>query len=203
MPAQHARPVARLASVGALASAGALLVAFALARVYLAHPAVADSASALTDDAVRDVAIVPGTFASHGRPGPMLRERLEAARTVLAAGRVRAILVSGNESSREATIMQQWLVGQGVAPERILVDPAGTRTIHTMRHAAARFGVARAIVCTESLSMPRAMFLAEQAGIDAVGLAIPTALSRSPRWVATEALKSVLAYFETLLPAAS
>src|SRR5262245_51446816 len=131
MPAQHARPTARLV----LASAVALIV-LALARVYLVHPTVAANASELAADTVRDVAIVPGTFASAGRPGPMLRERLEAAEAVLAAGRVRAILVSGNESSRETTIMRQWLVGRGVAPERILVDPAGTRTIATMRNAA-------------------------------------------------------------------
>src|SRR5436309_3493193 len=127
MLALPARLTARLIKVAALASVG-VLIAIALGRVYLVHTDVAESASALSGGAVRDVAIVPGTFASGGRPGRMLRERLEAAQAVLAAGRVRAILVSGNESSREASIMRQWLVGRGVDPERILVDPAGTRT---------------------------------------------------------------------------
>jgi vancomycin permeability regulator SanA len=200
MPAQSPRLAARPIQVAALAGA-ALLVCFALGSVYLARPDVRARALDFSASAARDVAIVPGTFVSSaGRPGPMLRARLEAAREVLATGRVHAILVSGNESSREATSMQRWLVERGVDPERILVDPAGTRTIETMRNAARRFGVSRAIVCTENLSMPRTLFLAQRAGIDAVGLSIPTPLARSPRWVATEALKSVLAFFETLLP---
>ena len=200
MPAPSQRLAARPIQVAAAAGA-ALLVCFALASVYLARADVRGRALDFSAGAARDVAIVPGTFVSSaGRPGPTLLARLEAARAVLAAGRVRAILVSGNESSREATVMQQWLVGRGVDPERILVDPAGTRTIETMRNAARRFGVARAIVCTQSLSMPRTLFLAQRAGIDAVGLSIPTPLARSPRWVATEALKSVLAFFESYLP---
>jgi vancomycin permeability regulator SanA len=148
---------------------------------------------------VREVAIVPGTFAARGRPGPMLRDRLEAAWAAFAAGRVRAILISGNESAGEVTAMRAWLAGRGVDDEHILVDPAGTRTIETMWNAAQRFGVSRAVVCTQSLSMPRALYLARSAGIDAVGLAVPTTMSGSPSWIATEALKGALAVIETIV----
>jgi vancomycin permeability regulator SanA len=165
---------------------------------------VAASTRALTYQAAdsvpeREVAIVPGTFAAQGRPGPMLRARLEAALAAYTAGRVRAILVSGNESAGEVTAMREWLAQSGVDDEHILVDPAGTRTLQTMRNAAQRFGVSRAVVCTQTVSMPRALFLARSAGIDAVGLAIPTTLERSPRWIAMEALKGALAILETFV----
>jgi vancomycin permeability regulator SanA len=149
---------------------------------------------------VRDVAIVPGTFAHRGRPGATLSARLEAALAALQLGRVRAILVSGDEAAGEVSAMRDWLEQRGVPAAQILVDPEGTRTIETMRNAAFKFRITTAIVCTQSVSMPRTLFLAESAGIDAVGLSIPTEMSRSPKWIAVEALKGTVAFLETLLP---
>mgnify|MGYP003733978885 CR=1 FL=1 len=40
-----------------------------------------------------------------------------------------------------------------------------------MRRAAGRFGVRDAVVCTQAFHLPRALWLARQAGIDADGLA--------------------------------
>src|SRR5262249_20910982 len=123
-----------------VASSNGWIAATARARTYRAARSVPE----------REVAIVPGTFAARGRPGPLLRARLEAAWAAFAAGRVQAILVSGNEAAGEVSAMRAWLTGRGVDAGRILVDPAGTRTIETMRHAAQRFGVSRAVVCTQS-----------------------------------------------------
>jgi vancomycin permeability regulator SanA len=150
--------------------------------------------------AVRDVAIVPGTFVANGRPGPLLRSRLDAALSAFRQGHVRDILVSGNEASGEVTVMRAWLERMGVDPARIVADPSGTRTIETMRNAARRFHVSTAVVCTQEISMDRALYLARENGIDAVGLTADRDLPHDLRWKGTEALKSTLAVVETALP---
>jgi SanA protein len=149
---------------------------------------------------MRDVAIVPGAFVSRGRPSAMLSARLEAARWAYSERRVRAILVSGNEESGETTAMRQWLEQRGVDPSRILVDPAGMRTIETMQNASRRFAIGTAVVCTQQTSMDRALYLARQSGIDAVGLIAAVDGPHDLRWRGREALKSTLAVVETVLP---
>ncbi len=64
----------------------------------------------------RTFAIVPGSRVYLGQPLPILRSRLEAALELYRAGRVKAILVSGQESAEapEATVMRAWLRDRGV-----------------------------------------------------------------------------------------
>ena len=66
--------------------------------------------------------------------------------------------------------MRHWLIQHGVIPGAVLDDHAGFRTLDTMERAARVYGVRRAIICTQSFHLPRAVFLARRAGIDAVGL---------------------------------
>jgi vancomycin permeability regulator SanA len=129
-----------------------------------------------------------------------LRDRLEAARSLYEEGRVRAIVVSGQETMAdpEVTVMRAWLRAGGVPAADIWTDEGGTRTRETMNRAAGVLGVSGAVVCTQTLNMPRTLFLARAAGIDAVGIALPTGLGREPRWLGMEALKTTLAVVETV-----
>jgi vancomycin permeability regulator SanA len=149
----------------------------------------------------RTFAIVPGSRVYRGRPLPILRSRLEAALELYRAGRVKAILVSGQENAEapEATVMRAWLRDRGVPATDLWSDGGGTRTRETMNRAVAFYGVAEAIVCTQTVNMARSLFLARQAGIDAVGLALPTTLGQSTRYLATESLKTTLAFAESYL----
>jgi SanA protein len=121
----------------------------------------------------RTVAIVPGALVyAHGEPSPVLEDRLESARALYAAGRVRRILVSGDHAHDgydEVNAMHRWLVTHGVPSDDVFLDHAGLRTLDTMVRAAEVFRVRDAIVCTQAFHLPRALFLAEYAGIDAVG----------------------------------
>ena len=165
-----------------------------------ARPYAYDSAAAVP---ARTFAIVPGSRVYHGRPLPILRARLEAALELYRAGRVKAILVSGQETADapEATVMRAWLRAGGVPAANVWSDGGGTRTRETMNRAAVFYGVTDAIVCTQTVNVARSIYLARQAGIDAVGLALPTTLGRSTRYLATESLKTTLAFAESQLPA--
>ncbi len=159
-------PLAALAAVvcPAVVAASAFVTSRAASRVY-AHV-----------DAVprRAVAIVPGARVhADGTPSAVLEDRLIAARALFEANRVDRILVSGDHAKDtydEVNAMHRWLVTHGVPESAIYLDHAGLRTLDTMTRASRMFGVRDAIVCTQAFHMARALFLAEAAGIDAVGL---------------------------------
>ncbi|MES1208676.1 MAG: ElyC/SanA/YdcF family protein [Pseudomonadota bacterium] len=153
----------------------------------------------------RDVAIVPGIGARSRAPLPCLRERLEPALALYRAHKVRAILASGiaEPSSSplpdEITTMVRWLTDRGVKPEHVLSDPAGYRTLDTMQRAFRVLGVASAIVVTQGIHLPRAVFLARAAGIDAVGFVAPTGIPTSGYLARNVAMKSCLAFADVYL----
>jgi SanA protein len=148
----------------------------------------------------RDVAIVPGVLFRSGRPQAFLEERLGMALGLYRSGRVKAILVSGDEqrAGNEASGMRRWLLDRGVPSTAVLADPLGTRTLVTMTRAAHVFGVRSAIICTQGMHAPRSVFLARGAGIDAVAL-VPHAPRNGYASRRAESLKVSLAFIEHYL----
>ena len=148
----------------------------------------------------RAVAIVPGAATHDGRPLRSLEQRLQTALALYGDRQVKAILVSGNDtpSSPEVTVMKDWLLAHGVPSRAIWSDVGGSRTRQTMLNAASFFDVTDAIICTQDLYLPRALFLAGRAGIDAVGIGVPTRLGESVRGAGMEALKTALAVVESV-----
>jgi SanA protein len=148
----------------------------------------------------REVALVLGAsvFRS-GKPSPVVEARLRAGLKLLEAGKVQKILVSGahKDDYDEADAMRAWLVHEGVPAAQIAVDPGGMRTLDSMLRAGSQFGVKSLIVCTQAFHLPRAVFLARHAGIDAVGLKVGANLAdTSPYDLARESLASVRAVFD-------
>ena len=185
--------------------AGAL-VALAVAGVLGSNGWVALATRGRAYDSVeavpaRNVAIVPGARVYGGQPFLHLRGRLETALMLYRGGRVKKILVSGNDTadSPEVSVMSAWLRERGVEPADILVDSGGSRTRETMNRAAGVFDVRDAVICTQDLGAERSLYLAGHAGIDAVAVATPSNLYQSQRWVVKEALKTTLAFFESFI----
>ncbi len=133
-----------------------------------------ESTSVVADVPETEVAIVPGALVQpNGRMSRMLGDRVDAAARLWHAGRVKKILVSGDHgqwSYDEPDTMRKALVRRGVTPRDIFEDHAGFDTWQTMVRARSIFGVRRAVVVTQGFHMPRALFLADEAGIDATGL---------------------------------
>ena len=126
------------------------------------------------DVPARRAAIVPGaSVRPDGTLSTALEARLHAGYALYRAGRVDKILVSGIGDQRyydEVRPMARWLDGRGVPAEDIFIDPHGRRTLDTMERAAKVYLIEGAIVCTQEYHLPRALFLARRAGLDAVGL---------------------------------
>jgi len=163
------RVSAALAGLGAL---GALVVAGSNAFILLA------ASGEYTGDVAKvpraPVAIVPGALVKpNGEMSPMLADRVEQAYRLWRAGKVEKILVSGDHHTwayDEPDTMRKQLVRDGVPPREVFEDHAGFDTWATMVRARSIFGVRDAVVVTQGFHMPRALFLAGEAGIDATGL---------------------------------
>jgi len=109
-----------------------------------------------------------------GEPSPFLAARLDIAKRLLDAGKVRAILVSGDHSRweyDEPGAMQVYLVARGVPASDVVLDYAGFDTYDSCARARRIFGVSKAIVVTQSYHIERAVTLCRQLGVDATGVA--------------------------------
>ncbi|HEY0708318.1 MAG TPA: ElyC/SanA/YdcF family protein [Polyangia bacterium] len=149
----------------------------------------------------RQVALVLGAsvFRS-GKPSPVVEARLRAARDLIEAGKVETILVSGDhkpDDYDEADAMRAWLIRAGVPAAKIAIDHGGLRTFDSVVRAGSLFGVRGMVVCTQAFHLPRAVFLARQAGIDAVGLKVGANLGATSAYdLARESLATVRAVFD-------
>lgn len=118
-------------------------------------------------------------------PSPFLTARLEIARRLLAAGKVRAVLLSGdnmNPDYDEPTAMRRWLLDHGVPAERVVLDYAGFDTYDSCARAKRIFGVERATVVTQSFHLPRAVAVCRRLGVDASGVGDETAREYDRTW---------------------
>ncbi|WP_433529823.1 SanA/YdcF family protein [Micromonospora sp. CA-263727] len=131
------------------------------------------------------VALVLGTrVQADGTPAPFLTARLEIARELYATGKVKAILVSGDNMRHEYNepeAMQRWLVDRGVPVEKVVLDYAGFDTYDSCARAKRIFGVDRATVVTQSFHLARAVTVCRHLGVDAVGVGDETARELSHR----------------------
>ena len=149
----------------------AVLIAMANAYVLLNE---GDSAESVAELPRAQVVIVPGALVKpDGTMSTMLADRVHGALSLWRADKVERILVSGDHhtwSYDEPDTMRKALVRAGVPGRVIFEDHAGFDTWATMERARDIFGVRDAIVVTQGFHMPRALYLANAAGIDAAGL---------------------------------
>jgi SanA protein len=155
--------------------AGSLgIVVVGLTNLFVVLSVNGESTANIADVPDAEVAIVPGALVRpDGKMSTMLADRVRGAIALWRAGKVKRILVSGDHHSwayDEPDTMRKSLVAAGVPPRVIFEDHAGFDTWATMVRARGIFGVRDAVVVTQGFHMPRALYLADAAGIDATGL---------------------------------
>jgi vancomycin permeability regulator SanA len=127
-----------------------------------------------TDVPVRRVAIVFGAgLWRNGSPTPVLADRVTAAANLYFAGKVEKLLMSGDNrfvDYNEPEAMRQLALSLGVPNDAIVLDYAGRRTYDTCYRAKAIFKVDQAILVTQAFHMPRAIYLCNRLGVDALGV---------------------------------
>lgn len=142
-----------------------------------------------------DVALVLGTakWTANGNPNLHFTQRIEAAVALFQSGKVQHLIVSGDNSQRtydEPTDMRAALVAAGVPTNAITCDYAGFRTLDSVVRAKTVFGLTNLTIVTEAFHCPRALWIAQRHGVNAVALAAP---DLSARWSARVKVREALA----------
>lgn len=118
-------------------------------------------------------AIVLGCRVNGEEVSGCLEERLETALGLYTTGRVQRLLLSGDHGRKgydEVNAMMDWLVAHGVPKAHIFLDHAGFDTHDSMVRARVVYQVNDALVVSQGFHLPRAVFLAQQAGIEVAGV---------------------------------
>lgn len=138
---------------------------------WLARPNVFQSHSAPPGD----VALVLGAgLRFDGSPTAVLHDRVATAVELYQAGAVKKLLLSGDnrfENYNEPAAMYRLAVQLGVPDEDIVLDYAGRRTYDSCYRASAIFRVKSAVVVTQRFHLDRALYLCNELGVNAVGVA--------------------------------
>jgi vancomycin permeability regulator SanA len=108
-----------------------------------------------------------------GTPSPFLAARLDLAKQLYDAGRVHAILVSGDNMAPEydePDAMRAYLINAGVPSTQVIADYAGFDTYDSCVRAKKIFGVDELIVVTQGYHLPRAVATCILVGVKANGV---------------------------------
>jgi len=126
------------------------------------------------DVPTHSVAIVFGAgLTRSGTASAVLRDRVRTAAELYFAGKVSKLLMSGDNSTveyNEPAAMRDYALSLGIPGEDIVLDYAGRRTYDTCYRAREIFGLEQAILVTQDFHMPRALYLCNNLGVDAVGV---------------------------------
>ncbi len=158
--------------IGLLACTPMMVVVVAV-RAYSAWQG---SSRVYTVDTVpeRPVAIVFGAQVyANGRPSPMLADRVKTAVALYRAGKVKALLFTGDNhisTYNEPEAMRRYALGLGVPDEAIVLDYAGFRTYDSCYRARDIFKVSQAILVTQNFHLDRALLICNGLGIESVGV---------------------------------
>ncbi|UZR93418.1 SanA/YdcF family protein [Chondrinema litorale] len=119
------------------------------------------------------VGLVLGTSKSlaNGKPNPYLYHRLEAATKLFKAGKVKYLLLSGDNHTiyyNEPRDMRKILIKMGVPAEAIILDYAGFRTLDSVIRCKEVFGQNSYTVISQEFHNKRAVFLGRNSGIETI-----------------------------------
>lgn len=120
------------------------------------------------------VGLVLGTSnrITDGSSNPYYTYRIDATISLYKAGKIEFILVSGDNGSiyyNEPNTIKKDLVDAGIPENVIFLDYAGFRTLDSMVRAKFIFGLDHVTVISQQFHNERAIYLAKQKGLNAIG----------------------------------
>ncbi|WP_223033776.1 SanA/YdcF family protein [Hanstruepera marina] len=119
------------------------------------------------------VGIVLGAskYTSNGQINLYYKYRLEAAIALYKSGKIKFILVSGDNSRKdydEPSDFKNDLIKNGIPKEKIFLDYAGFRTLDSMVRAKEIFGLNSFTIISQKFHNERALYLAQHYNINAI-----------------------------------
>ena len=120
-----------------------------------------------------DCIIVLGAAIWGDKPSPMLEDRILEGIKLYENNVSNKILMSGDHSRNEydeVNIMKNYAIQKGVSSEDIFMDHAGFSTYESIYRAKEIFGAKKIIIVTQEYHLYRALYIANQLGIEAYGV---------------------------------
>ena len=142
------------------------------------------------------VAVMLGTNpkTKTGKMNYFYKHRIDAAVKLYQNGKIDRILISGDNSSKtysEPDAMKADLMAAGIPDSAIYLDFAGFSTYDSMVRAKKVFGLSEFMVVSQDFHNKRAVYIARQNGIDAIGFNVQNTLFR--KWRIKMELREILA----------
>lgn len=155
-------------------------VVVSMVEVWVAVDAIYETANqqADNDNGVERVAVVLGAAQYNGQPSPVLKARLDTAVRLYEQGHASAVVVTGGgqagDVTTEAKTGYDYLRSAGVPDEDLMLEVQGASTYESLA-ATARFlrddNLEHVIVVTDGFHIKRSLSIADEVGLDAVGVA--------------------------------
>lgn len=160
--------------VGVLAVAGGIAVA--AVNIHMIHSVqdrilTAEEAAAVDADCIL---VLGAGLRADGTPSLMLRDRIETGIDLYENGTAEKLLMSGDNSRvdyDEVSVMKNYAVEAGVPSCDVFRDHAGFSTYESMYRARDIFCARRVVIVTQEYHLYRALYVAEQLGLEAWGVA--------------------------------
>lgn len=108
-----------------------------------------------------------------GSPSDMLHDRLRRSVELYEAGAAPKLLMTGDHGRTgydEVDAMKSFAVEAGISSENVFMDHAGFSTYESMYRAKEIFQAKKIIIVTQEYHLYRAMYIAEQLGMEAYGV---------------------------------
>ena len=120
-----------------------------------------------------DCILVLGAGIWGDKPSPMLEDRLLQGISLYENGTSNKIVMSGDHSKKEydeVNVMKQFAIDRNVSSEDIFMDHAGFSTYESMYRVKEIFQAKRIVIVTQKYHMYRALYIANQLGLEAYGV---------------------------------
>ena len=152
-----------------------LLAGFLLDR-YISYTSDKHIYTEIKDLPQKKAALLLGTakYVAKGKKNYFYVYRIRAAVALWKAGKVKAIVVSGDNETKyynETARMQKDLIKAGVPKKYIALDYAGFRTLDSVVRAEAVFDLEDYIIVSQKFHLERALFIAKAKGQKVIGFA--------------------------------
>jgi len=155
------------------------LVTVPLLVIFLCNFIVESSAKHKTFSSIDNipknrVGLVLGTSnkITTGHANPYYTNRIKATVELFEANKIDYVLVSGDNGTiyyNEPSTIKKDLIAKGIPVDKIFLDYAGFRTLDSMVRANVVFGLDSVTVISQKFHNERAIYLANQKGLNAIG----------------------------------
>lgn len=108
------------------------------------------------------------------RPSPMLEDRLKQGIELYISGVSNRLLMSGDHGRKdydEVNVMKAYAKDAGIEGDHIFMDHAGFSTYESMVRANQVFEVEKVVIVTQKYHLYRALYMANELGMEAYGVA--------------------------------